>query len=221
MWFLRQGASPAFRLGAQLPPAAVLLLLLSLQILGLWTSEVAARTVHKWDVDALVALRKAWGSPASLQTWQGEDPCAGQWRGVTCTERTADSSEKIYVKALELSNLRLSGPLSTKLGKLLKIEKIDLSNNRFFGSIPRTIENLRGLQHLDLSFNMLSSNIPTRIKFCQQLTFLDLSANDLNGTIPGSLARLTNLLSLNLGTNENFNSTFPPALTALTTLQDL
>ncbi|CAI6010175.1 unnamed protein product [Closterium sp. NIES-65] len=213
--------SPAFRLGALLPLAAALLL--SLQILGLWTSGAVAqhRTVHKWDVDALIAMRKAWGSPAALQTWQGEDPCLGQWRGVTCTDRTGDSSEKLYIKALELSGMRLSGPLSTKLGKLLKIEKIDLSNNRFFGTIPRTIENLRGLQHLDLSFNLITGNIPTRIKFCQQLTFLDLSANDLNGTIPGTLARLTNLQSINLGTNANLNSTIPPSLTALSSLQDL
>ncbi|CAI5466903.1 unnamed protein product [Closterium sp. Yama58-4] len=172
-------------------------------------------------LDALIAMRKAWGNPAALQTWQGEDPCLGQWRGVTCTDRTGDSSEKLYVKALELSGMRLSGPLSTKLGKLLKIEKIDLSNNRFFGSIPRTIENLRGLQHLDLSFNLITSNIPSRIKFCQKLTYLDLSANDLSGTIPATLAQLTNLQSLNLGTNENLNSTIPPAITALSSLQDL
>ncbi|CAN6340742.1 unnamed protein product [Urochloa humidicola] len=68
----------------------------------------------KYEMAALLAIKAEFIDPDNvLQSWfiHVEDPCPCQWNGVTCTEDT-------HVSHLDLTNKRLSGTLSPRIGDL-------------------------------------------------------------------------------------------------------
>ncbi|KAI3760225.1 hypothetical protein L1987_50616 [Smallanthus sonchifolius] len=118
------------------------------------------------------------------------------------------------LQVLDLSNNRLSGPIPTFLGKLIKL---DLSHNYLYGSIPESLGRSRLLQLLDLSHNKLVGTIPT---FLGKLTRLDLSSNLLNGSIPESFGRLAALTYLFLE-NNRLTGPIPTSIGRLVSLQSI
>ncbi|XP_047966850.1 LRR receptor-like serine/threonine-protein kinase FEI 1 [Salvia hispanica] len=148
------------------------------------------------DGQALVNFRTAIvSSDGVLQQWrpEDEDPC--RWKGVNC-----DFKSK-RVTALSLPNHRLSGPISSDLGKLESLQFLALHDNNLYGAIPPELGNCTQLQSVFLQGNYLSGFIPGELETLSQLQNLDLSSNSLSGSIPASLGKLGKLSSFNVSTN--------------------
>ena len=94
----------------------------------------------------------------------------------------------------------LSGWITTRIGRLEKLEFLDLSSNDFSGPIPATIVNLSRLQHLDLSRNGLRA-IPAELGSLPELQLLDLSTN-LFTQMPEEIGNLPRLEELHLNRTE-------------------
>ncbi|MFS7983354.1 putative non-specific serine/threonine protein kinase [Helianthus anomalus] len=64
------------------------------------------------------------------------------------------------LKALVISNCRLTGSLPSWLHGLTQLQLLDLSSNQLTGSIPVNFGDFQSLFYLDLSNNSLSGGIP-------------------------------------------------------------
>ncbi|KAK6116938.1 hypothetical protein DH2020_049313 [Rehmannia glutinosa] len=143
---------------------------------------------------ALVNFRTAIiSSDGILQQWrpEDEDPC--RWKGVKC-----DLKSK-RVTALSLPNHKLSGPISSDLGKLESLQFLALHDNNLYGAIPPELGNCTQLQSIFLQGNYLSGLIPSELGNLSQLESLDVSSNSLSGSIPASLGKLSKLLKFFVG----------------------
>lgn len=85
--------------------------------------------------------------------WSGNDPCKGQWLGLSC-----NPSFKVSVINLPRSNL--SGTLSPSIGKLDSLTEIHLGANNLTGPIPTNLTELKSLKLLDVSVNNLEPPLP-------------------------------------------------------------
>jgi len=88
------------------------------------------------------------------------------------------------VKAIDMSNNELEGPIPDKLSDLTGLVFLNLSRNRLNESITPKLGQLTSLQFLDLSSNQLCGEIPTSLSKLSSLEILDLSNNNLSGRIP-------------------------------------
>ncbi|KAD4982316.1 hypothetical protein E3N88_18987 [Mikania micrantha] len=148
------------------------------------------------DGEALVNFRtNIISSDGLLRQWRPEDPDPCGWKGVTCDFKT---KRVVY---LNLSNHKLSGPVSPDIGKLDRLRFLDLHYNNFYGAIPPELGNCTELQGLFLQNNYFSGFIPTEIGNLSKLQTLDVSSNSLSGSIPTSLVYLTNLSNFNVSNN--------------------
>ncbi|KAF4400710.1 hypothetical protein G4B88_001265 [Cannabis sativa] len=145
------------------------------------------------------SYQSGWTSVVSsngvLLQWRPEDPDPCRWRGVRCDPK---SKRVIY---LSLSGHKLSGSLSSDLGKLGQLKLLALHNNNFYGTIPSELGNCTLLEKIYLQGNYLSGLIPSELGNLQELKELDISSNSLSGNIPLSLGKLDKLISLNLSNN--------------------
>lgn len=148
------------------------------------------------DGEALVNFRtNIISSDGMLHQWRPEDPDPCGWKGVTCDLKT---KRVVY---LNLSNHKLSGPISPDIGRLDNLKFLDLHYNNFYGAIPPELGNCTELQGLFLQNNYLSGFIPTEIGNLSNLQTLDISSNSLSGSIPTSLGNLKSLLNFNVSNN--------------------
>ncbi|XP_024995784.1 LRR receptor-like serine/threonine-protein kinase FEI 1 [Cynara cardunculus var. scolymus] len=148
------------------------------------------------DGEALVNFRTSIiSSDGLLRQWRPEDPDPCEWKGVTCDLKT---KRVVY---LNLSNHKLSGPVSPDIGKLDRLRFLDLHYNNFYGAIPPELGNCTELQGLFLQNNYFSGIIPTEIGNLSKLQTLDVSSNSLSGSIPTSLGNLRNLSIFNVSNN--------------------
>ncbi|KAK4357865.1 hypothetical protein RND71_023475 [Anisodus tanguticus] len=148
------------------------------------------------DGQALDSFKTAIpGSDGILKHWRPEDadPCG--WKGVQC-----DLKSKRVI-SLILPNLKLSGPISSDIGKLDHLQFLSLHGNNFYGNIPPELGNCTELKSISLQGNYLSGLIPDELGKLSKLEKLDLSSNSLSGNIPASLGKLINLVSFNVSTN--------------------
>ncbi|XP_039011855.1 probable inactive receptor kinase At3g02880 [Hibiscus syriacus] len=152
------------------------------------------------ELEALLRLRDAIGSPNLYSNWTGI-PCMNnqsRWGGVACSEghvvhlvldgvRLAGSLPPLLLKNLTLltklsmrSN-SIDGPLPD-LSDLVHLEYVFLSHNLFTGSIPFHYVRLPNLKKIELQENYLQEEIPP---FDQQsLVTFNVSYNSLQGPIP-------------------------------------
>ncbi|KAL5805511.1 hypothetical protein ACOSQ4_028244 [Xanthoceras sorbifolium] len=102
---------------------------------------------------------------------------------------------------LDLSNNKLSGPISSQIVNFLDLQTLVLRNNSLSGRIPLEIGKLQNLSYLDLSYNFINGTIPSQfIQFT--LIYLDISHNNLSGAIPDSFYHIMISLSfINLSYN--------------------
>ncbi|KAI7727580.1 hypothetical protein M8C21_019329, partial [Ambrosia artemisiifolia] len=148
------------------------------------------------DGEALVNFRTSIiSSDGLLRQWRPEDPDPCGWKGVTCDLKT---KRVVY---LNLSNHKLSGPVSPDIGKLDRLRFLDLHYNNFYGAIPPELGNCTELQGLFLQNNYFSGSIPTEIGNLSKLQTLDVSSNSLSGSIPTSLVYLNSLSIFNVSNN--------------------
>ncbi|KAI3898972.1 hypothetical protein MKW92_020737 [Papaver armeniacum] len=117
---------------------------------------------------------------------------------------------------LEVSNNKLSGEISTEIGKRLSNAfNINLSGNKLSGTIPFSMFPTKPqflTDYIDLSNNKLSGIIPTNIGYCGSLRYLNLGTNNLTGKFPRVLELAKTLKYLQLSKNHldgtiNFIST--------------
>ncbi|GAU46792.1 hypothetical protein TSUD_268530 [Trifolium subterraneum] len=132
------------------------------------------------------------------------------------------------IQELDLSFNKLHGRLVSSFGNLTSLTYLDLSHNAIEGGIPSSIGKLCNLNTLDLSKNNLTGTLPKflqRIDNCpsknplpnleqfsigynqlngllQNLLVLELGGNNLNGTLPNSLGLLSQLVWLDVSSNQ-------------------
>nr|XP_051209121.1 receptor-like protein EIX2 isoform X2 [Lolium perenne] len=121
-----------------------------------------------------------------LSSWRGADCC--QWKGVVCSNRTG------HVVALRINSTSYSyhcgtigGEIRSSLLSLRHLKQLDLSNNNFSGQpIPELIGALRSLTDLDLSYSNFGGRIPPHIGNLSNLLSLQLNSNQESQVIPHS-----------------------------------
>ena len=115
----------------------------------------------------------------------------------------------------------LSGPLPPELGNLVNLKELDLRGHKFTGTLPPVFERLAGLEYLLLTCNLLSGPVPPVLRQLRQLRHLDLSGNQFEGAIPGWLHELADLEYLDFDSNYFLTGPIPTSVTRLTELVTL
>ncbi|XP_078438108.1 LRR receptor-like serine/threonine-protein kinase FEI 2 [Wolffia australiana] len=148
------------------------------------------------DGEALLSFKTGVVDPDGvLLLWRQEDPDPCKWRRVKCDPQTKK------VTHLSLSSTRLSGPVTSEIGKLSSLKLLALNDNALYGNIPSELGNCTELEYLYLQGNFFSGPIPSELGELSELVALDISSNSLSGSIPPPLANLPKLASFNASTN--------------------
>ncbi|KAK4802651.1 hypothetical protein SAY86_000854 [Trapa natans] len=101
----------------------------------------------------------------------------------------------------KLPNSKLSGPISSELGKLENLRLLALHENNLYGPIPSELGNCTELQEIYLQSNYLSGLIPSDLGNLSDLAYLNISGNSLSGSIPPSLGKLNKLITFDVSAN--------------------
>ncbi|KAL1329272.1 hypothetical protein AAHE18_12G029100 [Arachis hypogaea] len=105
-------------------------------------------------VTTLLQVAAAFDYPLLLaRSWRGNNPC-NRWRFISC-----DIQGKITT--VNLTNLNLTGTISSSFAKLSDLRDLHLGGNNLSESIPESLTTLSRLKILDVSNNNLSGIIPT------------------------------------------------------------
>ncbi|ORY47792.1 L domain-like protein [Rhizoclosmatium globosum] len=111
----------------------------------------------------------------------------------------------VQLRVLRLyNNPELCGVLSIAFGKLKLLKAIEIHNTAIMGPIPVEICSLENLKRLDLSLQLnpdIPNVIPVEIASLSQLEELNLSECNLVGSIPQGLGQLPQLRVLLLNIN--------------------
>ncbi|KAL8525886.1 hypothetical protein ACS0TY_015208 [Phlomoides rotata] len=187
------------------------------------------------EVKALRAIKKSLGDPYKhLTRWNRKDPCASNWTGVVCYNRTFDDSY-FHVRELALYNRNLTGSLSPELGRLSYLKILDfmwndltgtipkeigrittlelllLNGNNLTGSLPDELGNLSNMDRIQIDQNFISGPIPTSFANLSKVKHFHMNNNSLSGQIPAELYRLPVLVHI-LFDNNNLSGPLPPEL---------
>ena len=158
------------------------------------------------DRAVLEALYDATGGAGWTDStnWKTSAPL-GEWYGVT-----TDADGR--VRALDLAQNGLAGPIPVELGNLVNLEALNFGindweslqrnndNNNLTGPIPVELGNLVNLERLNLAVNYLTGPIPVELGNLVNLEYLHLGGNALT-PIPVELGNLVNLEGLFLWGN--------------------
>jgi Leucine-rich repeat (LRR) protein len=111
-----------------------------------------------------------------LHNWdESHSPC--QFYGVACDPNSGD------VIGISLSNMSLSGTISTSFSLLNQLHTLELGANSMTGIVPAALANCTNLQVLNLSMNSLNGQLPD-LSALVKLEVLDLSTNSFTGAFP-------------------------------------
>lgn len=193
-----------------------LLLLAVLLLAGESSSQPASG-----DQGALLAIKKNWGNPAQLASW---DPAAHadhcNWTGIAC--EGAGAGPRV-VTGLSLPKLKISGDVPPSVCDLANLALLDLSYNNLTGAFPgATLYRCARLRFLDLSNNGFDGVLPDDIGLLSPvMERLNLSSNHFSGAVPAAVAGLPLLKSLILDNNQ-FTGAYPAAeISKLAGLEEL
>ncbi|XAR64889.1 Non-specific serine/threonine protein kinase [Bertholletia excelsa] len=197
------------------------------------------------DALSLLSMKRDFiDSEDQLRNWElpsnwvnNGSPIHCNWTGVFCNSRG-------LVEKLDLSNMNLSGKVSSSFSNLTSLRTIDLRQNNFFGNFPIGLGRIQNLVYLNVSSNnfqgllpedlgnatslvsldfrgsFFEGSVPTSFTNLQKLKFLGLSGNNLTGEIPGDLGQLSSIETIILGYNE-FEGPIPAEFGNLTNLRYL
>ncbi|KAG5569525.1 hypothetical protein H5410_059291 [Solanum commersonii] len=105
-----------------------------------------------------------------------------------------------HLENLDLSSNSLSGPLPNNVSMLQKLVDLDFSHNLLNGTIPSWVFSLPSLYMLELHHNLFNG-LSDELKVNRVVGRLDLSYNQLSSPVLQSLQNLTNLVNLDLSSN--------------------
>ncbi|RZR84344.1 hypothetical protein BHM03_00011153 [Ensete ventricosum] len=214
-----------------------LLTLTSALIVPFLLSEAAASatavTSDTSDRSALLSIRAHLNPFTSLASWDSHNSSIPfcQWPGITCGSSknpgrvtalnltnlgltgsvSSDIGNLTFLRSLDLSFNNLQGQLPPELGRLSHLELLVLSRNALEGRIPGTLANCSNLWRISLGSNRLAGEIPAEFGALPKLQILSLHYNDLNGRIPASLGNLSSITHIDLVGNR-VTGTIPPSL---------
>ncbi|XP_062218649.1 receptor-like protein kinase 5 [Phragmites australis] len=182
------------------------LLLLFLLVFVTSNSSLQSTTAQA-DAIELATLRKIkkdWGSPAALSSWDSKNPAFCNWTGVL-------SCKNGQVTALSFQKYHIANPIPASICSLMNLSYIDLSYNNLTGEFPTALYSCSALQYLDLSNNGFSSTLPADInKLSSGMEHLNLSSNGFTGSVPSAIAGFPKLKLYSTDTN-SFNGSYPSA----------
>lgn len=106
------------------------------------------------EVTALLDFLGGMSYPVSLASqWSGNDPCGGNWLGLSCNPNSK-------VSIINLPRHNLTGTLSASLAKLGSLVEIRVGKNNIHGTVPNNFTELGSLRMLDISGNNLQPPLP-------------------------------------------------------------
>ncbi|KAK9056535.1 hypothetical protein SSX86_023897 [Deinandra increscens subsp. villosa] len=179
-----------------------------------------------YAVSALNAMYQGLNSPGQLTKWTstGGDPCADNWKGITCSTNSASPSSSSRVTQINLSSLGLSGGIGFQLSSLTAVTDFDVSNNNlgnqipyslppnlqtlnlagcgYSGSLPYSISQMTSLKSLNVAHNQISGQLPDMFGQLSAITTLDLSFNSFTGDLPESFSMLSSATDMYLQNNQ-------------------
>lgn len=183
----------------------------------------SASCCNEAERDSLLLFYRSISSPPpSALNWSESTNCC-LWQGITCTPtnarvthlwlpekrlsgslNTSFLANLPFLKHLNLSHNRLSGPLPSTLSMPQSIRTLDLSSNRFNGSLdPRFLLRASNLMSFNISNNSFTGSIPTS-SICKASTLiisLDFSMNHFSGPLSPGVGQCPNLQVLRAGAN--------------------
>ncbi|CAN6278039.1 unnamed protein product [Urochloa humidicola] len=189
---------------------------LLLFLLVFLTSNSSLRSMAQTtDHETLLTIKKDWGSPSALSSWNAQNHSYCSWAGVGCNHNG-------QVIKLSLQNFSIIHPIPTSICSLKNLSYLDLSYNNLTDQFPTALYGCSALYYLDLSNNLFSGALPTDIdKLSSEMEHLNLSTNGFTGSVPSAIASFQKLKSLVLDTN-SFNGTYPAsAISGLSELETL
>ncbi|PKA61797.1 putative LRR receptor-like serine/threonine-protein kinase [Apostasia shenzhenica] len=172
------------------------------------------------EVSALRAIRSNLVDPMNnLKTWNNKDPCASNWTGVLCFNKTL-ADGYLHVQELQLLKMNLSGSLSPEIGQLSYMEILDFMWNQINGSIPKEIGSIKTLKLLLLNGNQLSGPLPEELGNLSNLDRIQIDQNQISGPIPKSFSLLTKARHFHMN-NNSLSGHIPSELSTLPNLLHL
>ncbi|KAF8670596.1 hypothetical protein HU200_050623 [Digitaria exilis] len=196
-------------------PKLPTLLLVTLFIILFLPSNSDSARPKDTELRTLLTIRRDWGNPTALSSWNSYNSSYCNWQGVSCNNGR--------VTKLSWPNLNITNPIPASICSLKNLTYLDLSYNNLTGEFPAAaLYACSALHYLDLSNNLFSGVLPADInKMSLGMEHLNLSSNGFSGSVPLTIAGFPKLKSLLLDTN-SFNGTYPGAaignLTELETL---
>ncbi|KAF8768874.1 hypothetical protein HU200_007438 [Digitaria exilis] len=106
------------------------------------------------------------------------------------------------LESLSLQENQLSGRMSPRFDNLSSLVRLDISFNSFSGYLPNVFGSLRKLEFFSAQSNIFRGPLPSSLCHSQSLKMLYLRNNSLNGEISLNCSAMTQLSSLDLGTNK-------------------
>ncbi|OEL19596.1 Phytosulfokine receptor 1 [Dichanthelium oligosanthes] len=106
------------------------------------------------------------------------------------------------LKNLSLQENQLYGRMSPRFDNLSSLARLDISFNSFSGYLPSVFGSLRKLEFFSAQSNRFRGPLPSSLCHSPSLKMLYLRNNSLNGEINLNCSAMTQLSSLDLGTNK-------------------
>ncbi|KAJ8431118.1 hypothetical protein Cgig2_004709 [Carnegiea gigantea] len=123
----------------------------------------------------------------------------------------------VYLTNLKLGQNFLTGPVSSGIGNLTRMQYLDFGINAFYGSLPKELGKLTDLLSLYIDSSGVSGPIPPSFANLQNLQILWASDNELTGSIPEFIGNWSQLQTLRISglSNSGFSLDFVTNLTSL------
>ncbi|KAJ6749738.1 hypothetical protein OIU85_000379 [Salix viminalis] len=183
-------------------------LFLSLLISTLLSLSLSKELCNSHDKKVLLQIKKHFGDPYLLASWQSDTDCCKDWYQVECDSTTnritsltifagnlsgqipAAVGDLPYLQNLVFRKLTdVTGPIQPAIAKLVHLNFLRLDHLNLTGTVPGFLSRLKSLTFLDL--NRLTGSIPESFgKFKGSVPDLYLSHNKLTGKIPASLGNM-------------------------------